>query len=61
MATEVIEAEDVLRPVKSLLRTSDIQVLEFSFILMFLKILESQIPPCPPTSTSPKTSTHISL
>jgi hypothetical protein len=34
-AVEVIESSEVLRSGKSLLRTLVIQVLEFSFILMF--------------------------
>ena len=34
-ADEVNEAAEVLRPEKSLLRTSVIQVLKFIFILMF--------------------------
>jgi hypothetical protein len=38
-ASEVNESAGVLRPEKSLLRTSVIKILEFSFILMFLRIL----------------------
>ena len=34
-ASEVNKAAEVLRPEKSLMRTSVIKILEFSFILMF--------------------------